>query len=276
MRCCPAGSRVPSAHPAEAFAATSDAATVDGGADVPGAGGVLDAFVREELLSSLEHAASATTTAIIERASRSRIVAAEHTGDERARYVASMNEAHLVFCASPEWRQMVEEIVLPAALDGVDLGDDVIEVGPGPGFTTDVLRTRVARLTAVEIDTALADALATRLEGSNVTVICADATHLDLPDDRFTGAVSLNMLHHVPSGDAQDRLFAEVARVLVPGGLFVAADTGASQDLSGFHDGDTYNPVAPEALDPRLRAAGFTSVAVRPYDLGWVCEARTS
>ena len=37
------------------------------------------------------------------------------------------------FCASPEWRTMVEEQVLPDALQGVDLGSEVIEIGLGPG-----------------------------------------------------------------------------------------------------------------------------------------------
>jgi 16S rRNA A1518/A1519 N6-dimethyltransferase RsmA/KsgA/DIM1 with predicted DNA glycosylase/AP lyase activity len=85
------------------------------------------------------------------------------------------------FCASPEWRQMVEEIVLPAALRDLDLGDDVVEIGPGPGFTTDVLRTRVEHLTAVEIDPVLAEPLRERLAGTNVDVIEGDATSLDLP-----------------------------------------------------------------------------------------------
>ena len=86
---------------------------------------------------------------------------------------------------------MVEELVLPAALADVDLGGDVLEIGPGPGFTTDVLRTRAERLTAVEIDPPLADALARRLAGTNVKVIEGDASALDLPSDRFTGAASL-------------------------------------------------------------------------------------
>jgi hypothetical protein len=54
-----------------------------------------------------------------------------------------MNEAHLRICASPEWAAYVESELLPWALDGQDLGDDVLEVGPGPGLTTDVLRRRV-------------------------------------------------------------------------------------------------------------------------------------
>lgn len=185
-----------------------------------------------------------------------------------------MNEAHLEFCASPEWRQMVEELVIPAALSDQDLGDDVLEIGPGPGFTTDVLRLRTARLTAVEIDADLAYALGTRLDGTNVDVICADASALDLPDDRFTGATSFNMLHHVPTAELQDQIFGELRRVLRPGGLLVAADSAPRDKLDAFHEGDTYNPIAPEMLDERLRATGFTQFERRDYDLGWVCTAR--
>ena len=187
-----------------------------------------------------------------------------------------MNEAHLEFCASPAWREMVEQLILPEALGDLDLGNDVIEVGPGPGFTTDVLRTRTDRLTAVEIDPTLADALAARLAGSNVEVICGDATALDLPTGRFTGATSFNMLHHVPGADAQDRLLAELARVLREGGLFVAADSVPSDDLRAFHDGDTYNPIDPAGLPTRLATNGFTAINVRAYDLGWIATARAS
>jgi SAM-dependent methyltransferase len=187
-----------------------------------------------------------------------------------------VNEAHLEFCASPEWRTMVEEIVLPAALRDTDLGSDVVEVGPGPGFTTDVLRTRVDQLTAVELDPDLAGALARRLGGTNVEVILGDATALELPTGRFTGAVSFNMLHHVPTDDGQDRVFAELARVLRAGGLFVAADSVGSDDLRAFHAGDTYNPIDPDGLPARLSTAGFLEIQVRTYDLGWTCSARAA
>jgi SAM-dependent methyltransferase len=185
-----------------------------------------------------------------------------------------VNAAHLDFCASPEWRQMVEELVLPAALRDIDLGDDVIEIGPGPGFTTDVLRTRTKRLTAVELDPTLAGALARRLAGTNVEVLEGDATALDLPADRFTGATSFNMLHHVPTDETQNRIFTELARVLRSGGVFVAADADSSEDLSGFHEGDTYHPIHPDGLGTRLAAAGFTEIDVDRYDLGWMCSAR--
>jgi SAM-dependent methyltransferase len=184
-----------------------------------------------------------------------------------------MNAAHLEFCSSPEWREVVDQLILPAALHDLDLGDDVIEVGPGPGFTTDVLRTRTHRLTVVELDPTLADALARRLAGTNVEVVQGDATTLELPTDWFTGATSFSMLHHVPTDEAQNRVFGELARVLRPGGLLVAADSVASEELRVFHEDDTYNPIEPDGLAGRLVDAGFRAIEVRTYDLGWTCTA---
>ncbi len=182
----------------------------------------------------------------------------------------------MVFCASEDWRRIVQEDILPTALHGVALGNDAIEIGPGPGFTTDVLSTMTAHLTAVEVDEGLAASLAERLAGGNVDVVIGDATALDYPPRSFTGAASFHMLHHIAPAEAQDRVFAELARVLVPGGVLVAADGTYSEGSAVFHDGDTYNPIAPEDLAPRLAAAGFADVAVRTYDLGWVCIARNS
>jgi SAM-dependent methyltransferase len=187
-----------------------------------------------------------------------------------------MNAAHLEFCSSPEWRALVEEVVLPTALPADGLGDDVIEVGPGPGFTTDVLRTRAERVTAVELDPALADDLAKRLAGTNVDVVRGDATALDLPTSRFTGAASFNMLHHVPTSAAQDRVFAELARVLQAGGVLAVADSVPSDGLRAFHDGDTYHPIDPATLAGRLAQAGFVSIEVGMYELGWICAAQAA
>jgi SAM-dependent methyltransferase len=178
------------------------------------------------------------------------------------------------FCASEEWREMVEQIVLPAAMRDVRLDGHVVEIGPGPGFTTDVVHVGVDHLTAVELDPGLAAALARRLEGTNVDVVRGDATRLGLGTDSCDCAVSFNMLHHVPGDDAHDLVFGELARVLRPGGLFVAADSAPRDDLDAFHEGDVYNPVDPDSLRDRLACLGFTDADVRMYDLGWTCSAR--
>ncbi|MHB8463815.1 MAG: class I SAM-dependent methyltransferase [Acidimicrobiales bacterium] len=183
-----------------------------------------------------------------------------------------MNEAHLAFCGSDEWREVLTDQVLPWCLGELDLGPDVIEVGPGPGLVTDLLRARVEHLTAVEIDDDLAARLAERLAGTNVDVLHADATNLPLDPGRFSAAVSFTMLHHVPSAELQDRLFSEMVRVVATDGVVLLSDSVASDDLRAFHGGDTYNPVDPTTVADRLTSAGLGSVEVRVNSFGWVAH----
>jgi ubiquinone/menaquinone biosynthesis C-methylase UbiE len=173
-----------------------------------------------------------------------------------------MNEMHLKMCSSAEWAEAIERWIIPWVLESVELGDDVIEVGPGPGLTTEVLRSQVQRLTAVELDDDLAAALAQRYAGTNVDVVHGDATCTSLEDDRFSGAVCLTMLHHLPSVERQDALFAELCRVLQPGGVLVGQDSLASDELRALHIGDTYVPVDPTNLLRRLEEAGYTNIAI--------------
>lgn len=179
------------------------------------------------------------------------------------------------YCGSDEWRQLIREVILPWALGETDLGDDVLEVGPGYGATTDVLSESVGRLTSVEIDTELAAMLTSRFAGvRNVEIVHGDATALSYDDDRFTGAACFTMLHHVPTAALQDRLFAEVARVLRPGAALVASDGLGSDELAVAHEGDTYNPVDPTTLPERLVGAGFGDVRVKTTEFGWAVVAR--
>ena len=113
-----------------------------------------------------------------------------------------MNRLHRWMCRSSFWEKFLQMEMLPWALKDVDLGQDLLEVGPGPGLTTDFLRTRFQRVTALEVDPALADSLKRRMSGTNVTVIQGDATALPFEDGQFSGAVAFTMLHHVPSTDS--------------------------------------------------------------------------
>ena len=114
----------------------------------------------------------------------------------------------------------------------------------------------------MEVDRDLAAALRHRLADTNVEVVCADATATGLHSDRFSAAVCLTMLHHVPSVDLQDRLFAEVHRLIRPGGVLVGQDSLASDELRELHVDDTYVPVDPETLGARLESVGFADVDV--------------
>ncbi len=160
---------------------------------------------------------------------------------------------------------MLEADLLPWVDAAGDLGDDVLEIGPGPGLTTDLLRQRVPHLTAVEMDESLAEPLRERLAGTNVEVVCVDATATALPSARFSAATCFSMLHHMPSPDHQDRLFAEVQRMLRPGGIFVGVDSRDIDMIRAGHVDDTFVPVDPDTLGSRLATAGFGETVI---DLG--------
>lgn len=173
-----------------------------------------------------------------------------------------MNRLHRWYCRSNHWRRTLEGEVLPWALAGVALGDTVLEVGPGPGLTTDWLLSRCRNLTCIEMDLLLANALGRRTAHTNVHVHCGDATAMSFPDWSFSTVVCFTVLHHVPSTGLQDRLFSEVYRVLRPGGTFAGTDSMNSLLMQFFHFRDTLVPVDPMNLPARLESIGFSDVEV--------------
>jgi 16S rRNA A1518/A1519 N6-dimethyltransferase RsmA/KsgA/DIM1 with predicted DNA glycosylase/AP lyase activity len=96
-----------------------------------------------------------------------------------------MNWFHRQVCRSGRWRR-VERDLLPWALRGVELGDDVLEIGPGPGVTTDLLRGRTRWLTALEVDATAAAALQDRLAGSDVLVVRSDGSAMPFAAGSFS------------------------------------------------------------------------------------------
>jgi SAM-dependent methyltransferase len=154
-------------------------------------------------------------------------------------------------------------------LEDLDVGDDVLEVGPGPGRTTEVLAAALPHLTAAEIDPVLAAALAQRMGAAGVEVIEADGTDLPFDRGRFTAVLSFTMLHHLPSPTAQDRLFAEARRVLRPGGVFAGTDSIDSEDFRALHVDDICVPVDPSNVSRRLEAVGLEHVQVDVNEYGF-------
>ena len=174
-----------------------------------------------------------------------------------------MNAIHRWLCRSSGWRTTLERRLLPWVLEGLDLGDHLLEIGPGPGLTTDILKRRVARLTAIEIDTRLAHALRRRLANTNVTVVEGDASQMQFDSQTFSSAVALTMLHHVPTPALQDKLLVEAHRVLRPGGVFAGTDnTGEGPRFRLIHLGDTSVPVDPDTFGQRLERAGFGNIRI--------------
>ena len=174
-----------------------------------------------------------------------------------------MNLFHRWYCRSDRWAGVARAKLVPWALGDAALGDDVLEIGPGPGITTAIIHERAPRMTLLEIDPWSVETLVAKFGGEeSVEVVQGDATRMPFEDGRFSAAVCLTMFHHVPSASQQDALLAEAARVLRPGGLFLGSDSTASLRFRLYHLFDTCVPVDPDRFVSRLEGSGFADARV--------------
>lgn len=173
-----------------------------------------------------------------------------------------VNENHARVCTSPEWAEHIQTEILPVLIRDVDLGAEMLEIGPGPGAATDWLRHKVGRLTAVEIDETAAAVLADRFADTKVEIVTGSGTDLRYPANSFDSVGCFTMLHHVPTLALQNKILSEAFRVLRPGGALIGSDSLPSTDLHEFHVGDTYNPIEPASLLSRLQTLGFAEITV--------------
>jgi ubiquinone/menaquinone biosynthesis C-methylase UbiE len=184
---------------------------------------------------------------------------------------AFVNRFENWFCASSFWRSMTRKHLLPWMLCGAELGEHVLEIGAGPGAATEELRKRAARVTSLEYSHAFAAGIARRNLGVNGAVLQGDASALPFAQETFSAAIAILVLHHLKSREAQERAFAEIFRVLRPGGVFLAVEIQDGWLNRIAHIRSTFVPVAPATLPERLSAAGFSSVA--DASLTWPCLA---
>src|SRR3989442_2325906 len=127
-----------------------------------------------------------------------------------------MNRYETWFCGTRLWRWITRRQVLPWLLQGSELGEHVLELGAGPGAATTELCLRAARVTSLEYDHAFAAKLGASVNGSNATVIQGDAATLPFADGTFSSAIAILMLHHLRSGELEDRALSEIWRERSP------------------------------------------------------------
>src|ERR1700719_4530127 len=171
-----------------------------------------------------------------------------------------MNSFENWFCASGLWRYLTERRWLPWALDGTNVGEDVLEVGAGPGAATAELARRMRSVTSLEYSHDFCVKLRAKVDAARV--VQGDASVLPFKSQAFTAAIAVLVLHHLRSREAQDRAFAEIFRVLKPGGVFVAIEIQDGWLTRVAHFRGTFVPVSTARLSSRLCAAGFSKVSV--------------
>jgi len=173
-----------------------------------------------------------------------------------------MNRLENWFCASSFWRSMTRKQLLPWLLSSVELGDHVLEIGAGPGAATEELRKRAARVTSLEYSHDFAAGIARRVQSTNGAVVQGDAAMLPFPEETFSSAIAILVLHHLRSRELQERAIAEVSRVLQPGGVFLAIEIEDSWLNRVTHFRSTFVPLKPSSVAAQLAEAGFRSAQV--------------
>src|SRR3954469_6654430 len=152
-------------------------------------------------------------------------------------------------------------------------GDEVLDVGCGPGFyVVDLLDIVGANGSVTGVDASAAMlAIAGRKAGErpNVRLVPGEATTLPVGDASVDRAISVQVFEYL---DDVDGALAEMMRVVRPGGRVViwdidwstlswhASDAERMRRMVRAWDRHLANPVLPRTLLASLRRAGFTDV----------------
>ena len=110
---------------------------------------------------------------------------------------------------------------------GVQPGDRVLELGPGPGYFTPHAADAVGRdgcIVAADLQPEMLDKLLHRLtaaDASRIRAVACDATRLPFCDAAFDAAFLVTVLGEIPDPDCA---IAELRRVVRPGGVISFAE----------------------------------------------------
>ncbi|MGO9037077.1 MAG: methyltransferase domain-containing protein [Steroidobacteraceae bacterium] len=171
-------------------------------------------------------------------------------------------------------------------LEGSNIeGCEVLDIGCGLGVIDELLvrQYRARSVVGIDIDPALLNDMQRRIEraglASRIRGQKVDVGPLPFPAASFDVVFSKDSMVQIPDKPA---IYAEVLRVLRPGGRFIASDwlrggTGAySPEMIEFFrlEGIAYNMVSLDESAAALRAAGFVDVEIRDRHDWYLALAR--
>ncbi|NKY57386.1 methyltransferase domain-containing protein [Nocardia flavorosea] len=163
-------------------------------------------------------------------------------------------------------RRLLAELVRAS---GTRPGDDVVDIGCGPGKLMRALGEKAGSqgsVTGIDPSAAAIDYNRRRDVHPNHRYIQAPAQALPLPDASVDVVTCTFVMHHIPE-EHREAAIAEMWRVLRPGGRLLLADAHPTAWMrflfsrsARHHDSDPFEEVDIRRYTPSLRAAGFTDL----------------
>jgi len=155
----------------------------------------------------------------------------------------------------------------------------VAELCCGGGEAFDLLGAGIGRGVGVDVSPAMLRVAAARHAGQQYLFVQGDATRLPLASDSFDSVFMLGGIHHI---NDRRRLFAEIARILRPGGRFYFREPVSDfwlwralrrvvYRLSPLLDEATEHPLRHEETVTALAAAGLRPVQWRTVGFFGFC-----
>lgn len=168
----------------------------------------------DELVSSSGHRYRITPSGIPLFAERHCSLEAR-SQQEHYDHIASAYIANLTYPHTQEYMSYLDQVLLDAIRD-MPL-DTLAEICCGQGEAVHLLNKRFRRAVAVDVSLSMLEAGVRKHESRTLSFVQGDATMLPLASDAFDAVAMLGGIHHV---NDREKLFAEVARILKPGGFF--------------------------------------------------------
>ena len=158
-------------------------------------------------------------------------------------------------------------------------GCRILDLGCGTGLELEFYFAvnPSARVTGIDLSQGMLDALAAKLTGKDVTLVCGSYFDEPFGENAFDAAVSVESLHHF-TRDEKIPLYKKLCNALKDGGYFILTDYFARSDEEeqmhrdtlialkseqGITDGEFYHYDTPLTVAHEieaLTAAGFSSV----------------
>jgi len=191
--------------------------------------------------------------------------------------IAGAFTANLAYPHTREYLAYLHRAVLEAVGQG-GLGT-VAELCCGRGEALTLFGSRVHRYVGIDVSESMLQSTQKQHNHPNAILLQADATRVPLSSESVDTVLVLGGIHHVPE---RAQLFAEIARILKPGGRFIYREPVSDfllwralraviYRLSPMLNNDTERPLRYAETVPVMEKAGLRSLEYRTYGFLGFC-----